>query len=210
MPLLPEGRRSLTAWAYQVGPGRYYQPAYRFIAADIGVERGSLLDVGTGPGWVAIHAAAGRPEVDAVGIDTSSTMLELAEANKRGRLNVTFRKMDAVDIVYPEHTFEAAVAVQAAHHWTDTAAVFGEVYRVLVEGGKFYVYEADPASEVLSDWIARTGPWPPDSFIRRQWQKFGMDEVRWGQLRALAEASPFGPDIADERHGFYRRLVCTR
>jgi ubiquinone/menaquinone biosynthesis C-methylase UbiE len=208
MGLLPD-RRQLTALAYQVGPGRYYQPAYRFIATDIGVERGSLLDVGTGPGWVAIHLGAGRPEVDVVGIDLCDHMLGFAEANKKGRLNITFRKMDAARIVYPERTFALAVAVQAAHHWADPAAVFAEVHRVLEEGGVFYVYEADPDSEVPADWIARQGGFPPDGFVRRQWRKYGMDEGRWGQLRAIAAASPFG-EPSDERHGFYRRLVCTK
>lgn len=209
MGLFPN-RRELSALAYQLGPGRYYQPAYRFIAADIGVARGSVLDVGTGPGWVAIHLAAGRPEIDAVGIDVSDTMLGYAEANKRGRLNVTFRNMDATRIVYPERTFELAVAVQSAHHWKDPAAVFAEVHRVLVDGGKFYVYEANPASEVPEGWIARQGPFPPDSFVRRQWAKYGMDDARFAELRRVAEASPFGPDVAEEPHGFYRRLVCTR
>ena len=209
MGLLPD-RRQLTALAYQLGPARYYQPAYRFIAADIGVERGSALDVGCGPGWLAIHLAAGRPEVDAIGIDICDHMLTFAEANKRGRLNVTFRKMDAAQIVYPADTFRVAAAVQAAHHWTNAVAVFDEVYRVMVEGGKFYVYEADPAGEVPADWIARKGPWPTDRYVRGQWRKFGMDADRWAALRATAEGSSFAGSIADERHGFYRRLVCTK
>jgi ubiquinone/menaquinone biosynthesis C-methylase UbiE len=193
-----------------VGPGRYYQPAYRFIAADIGVERGAVLDVGCGPGWLAIHLAAGRPEVDAIGIDHCDHMLRFAEANKQGRLNVTFRKMEAAAVIYPERTFELAVAAQAAHHWTNAPAIFAEMYRVLVEGGKFYVYEADPESAVPADWIARTGPWPPDALVQRQWKKFGMGAESWAALRATAEASPFADGVADERHGFYRRLVCTK
>jgi SAM-dependent methyltransferase len=209
MPLFPD-RAALTALAYQLGPSRYYQPAYRFIAAEVGTERGSFLDVGTGTGWLAIHVASGRREVDAVGIDTSDAMLGYAEANKRDRLNVTFRKMDASNIVYPERTFESAASVQSAHHWANAAGIFAEVHRVLVEGGRFFVYEADPDSPVPADWIARRGGLPPDSFIRGQWAKFGMDANRWATLRAVAEASPFGPDIEDERHGFYRRLVCTK
>ncbi len=209
MPLLPS-RAALTALAYQLGPSRYYQPAYRFIAADVGTEQGCFLDVGTGTGWLAIHVASGRREVDAVGIDTSDAMLHYAEANKRGRLNVTFRKMSASDIVYPERTFESAAAVQSAHHWAEPGPIFAEVHRVLVEGGRFYVYEADPESAVPADWIDRRGGFPPDALVRRQWAKFGMDAARWAELRAVAEASPFGPDVADERHGFYRRLVCTK
>ena len=209
MSLLPD-RAALTALAYQLGPSRYYQPAYRFIAAEVGPESGSFLDVGTGTGWLAIHVANGRRDVDSVGIDTSEPMLRYAEANKRGRLNVTFRRMDATNIIYPERTFESAAAIQSAHHWTDAAAIFAEVHRVLVEGGRFFVYEADPDAEVPGDWIARKAGLPTDSFVRGQWAKFGMDAGRWANLRAIAEASPFGPDIEDERHGFYRRLVCTK
>lgn len=209
MGLLPS-RRKLSALAYQVGPGRYYQPAYRFIAADVGVDRGAVLDVGTGPGWVAIHLAAGRPDVDAVGIDLCDSMLQFAESNKQGRLNVTFRKMNAEKIVFPDRTFEVAVAVQAAHHWANPAAVFAEVHRVLVDGGRFYVYEADPAAALPEGWIQKRGVFPPDALVRRQWARYGMDDARWAALRDVACASPFGPDLGDERHGFYRRLVCTR
>jgi SAM-dependent methyltransferase len=210
MPLFSEGRRSLTAWAYHIGPARMYQPAYRFIAADIGVTTGAWLDLGCGPGWLCIHAAAGNPELDVIGIDTSDTMLELANANKQGRLNVTFRRMDAAAIVYPEHTFDVVTAVQAAHHWPDPAPILAEAWRVLVPGGKLYVYEADPDGEIPEGWIDRKAGWPPDAVMRRRWRKYGMDQARWDQLKAAVVASPFGHDVEDERHGFYRRLVCTR
>lgn len=209
MELFPEGRKSLTAWVYQLGPGRFYQPAYRYIAADIGVERGAVLDVGTGPGWLAIHLAAGRPDVDAVGIDVSDTMLQFAEANKQGRLNVTFRKMNAEDIVYPTGTFEVAVAVQAAHHWKNPDKIFAEVHRVLRPGARFYVYEADPDAELPPDWVTRRAGFPTEGYLRRAWAKYGMDQARWDELKRHALASPFGEDVVDERHGFYRRLVCT-
>lgn len=210
MSLLPEGRRTLTAWAYQAGPATWYQPAFRFIAADIGVTKGAWLDIGCGPGWLAIRAAEGNPELDVIAIDTSDTMLELANANKAGRLNVTFRKMDGARVVYPPGTFEVVTAVQTAHHWQDPAAIFAEAWRVLAPGGRMYVYEADPDGEIPEGWIHRRAGFPPDALLRRQWRKYGMDQARWDQLRSVAMASPFGEDVADERHGFYRRLVCTR
>lgn len=210
MALLPEGRRSLTAYAYNVGPAVLYQPAYRFIAADIGVTQGAWLDIGCGPGWLCIHAAAGNPELDVVGIDTSETMLQLAEDNKRGRLNVTLRKMDGGQVIYPAHTFDVATAVQSAHHWKDPAAVFAEAHRVLTLGGRFFVYEADPDAEIAPEWLNRRLGWPPDAVLRRRWRRWGMDQARWDALRTVATSSPFGEDVTEERHGFYRRLVCTR
>ena len=210
MPLPVPLRRAITAWTYHLGPARAYQPAYRFIAADIGLDAGAWLDIGSGPGWLCIQAAAGHPELDVVGIDISEPMLSIAEANKRGRLNVTFREMDGAAIVYSAGTFDVVTAVQAAHHWPDPGPILAEAWRVLVPGGRLFVYEADPDGEIPPEWISRMGPWPPDAFLRRQWRRFGMDAARWDTLKAAVRASPFGEDAADERHGFYRRLVCTR
>ncbi len=210
IPGFPEGRRSLTAYAYHFGPGVAYQPAHRFIAADIDLQEGVWLDIGCGPGWLAIFAGSGKPELDVIGIDTSKTMISLAEDNKQGRLNVTFREMDAREVVYPAATFDVVTAVQTAHHWEDPAAIFTEAHRVLKPGGKMYVYEADPDATIPSDWIRRRGVWPPDSVLKRRWQKFGMDQARWDALKAVAGTSAFGANIEDDRHGFYRRLVLTK
>lgn len=210
MALLPEGRRSLSAYAYHVGPANYYQPAYRFIAADVGVDSGAWLDIGCGPGWLAIHGASGKADLDVIGIDTSSTMISLADTNKAGRLNVTFRKMDGADIIYPKETFELVTAVQVAHHWTDTAKVLSECHRVLKPGGKLYIYEADPEGEIPSEWLNRRGIWPPDAVLRRRWSENGMDQTKWNALRSAVESSGFAGNVTDERHGFYRRLVCTK
>jgi ubiquinone/menaquinone biosynthesis C-methylase UbiE len=206
--VLSEG--GLKALAYDVGPGRYYQPAYRNIASAINVESGAFLDVGCGPGWLSIYVAAGKPELDAIGIDTNEAMLQKAERHKGTRLNITYRSMDAADIIYPEGTFTAAAAVQSAHHWEDPAAVLSEVYRVLQPGCSFYIYEADAEiDKVPEGWIQRQGPFPPDAWILRNWKKFGMDAAQWEELKQQIRASPFGGG-EDGRHGFYRRLVLTR
>lgn len=210
MSLLPEGRRSLAAYAYHIGPAHYYQPAYKYIAADIGIDSGAWLDIGCGPGWLAIHAGAGHADLDVIGIDTSETMISLADNNKQGRLNITFRKMDGADIIYPVHTFDVITAVQVADEWTDTEKVLSECYRTLKEGGKLYLYEPDPDGDIPSDWISRRGAWPPDSVLRKRWQTNGMNQDAWDRLKAAVEASPFGTNYVDERHGFYRRLVATR
>lgn len=214
MSLFPEGRRSLAAYAYQFGPGVALQPAQRFIAADIDLQEGVWLDVGCGPGWLAIYAAAGKPELDVIGIDTSKTMVALAEDNKAGRLNVTFREMSGAAVVYPAHTFDVATAVQSAHAWDDPAAVLAEIHRVLKPGGRLYLYEADPDAQIPAEWIRRQGGWPPEAVVRRGFRKAGVDAARWEALKATVEASPFGTEpgasIDEDRHGFYRRLVCTR
>jgi len=203
-------RTAVSNWLYDKGPGRYYRPAYGHIARAIGLSEGAFLDVGCGPGWLSIQVAAGRPDLDAVGIDRSPGMIALADRHRGGHLNITFREMEASHILYAEGTFSAAAAVQSAHHWQDTPAILAEVHRVLQPAGCFYVYEADrDQTEVPQDWIERRRGWPPDRVVRLGWQRFGMDAEEWGALRAEAEASPFST-VVDDRHGFYRRLVLTR
>ncbi len=203
-------REAITAWTYAVGVSRCYAPAYRYIVADIGVERGAWLDVGCGPGRLCVEAARGRPELDVVGIDREPAALRVAEGVRAGMLNVTLRTMDAAKIVYPEHTFDVVTAVQSAHHWADTDAILAEIWRVLRPGGRLFLYEADPEVTIPAEWVARRFGFPPDAALRLAWRRHGMDGPRWDALRARVASSPFGEDASDERHGFYRRLVCTR
>ena len=203
-------RSAVSDWLYDKGPGRYYQPAYAHIAAAIGIEEGAFLDVGCGPGWLSIRVGEGHPQLDAIGIDLSPRMVAAANRHKRQRLNVTFREMDATNILYPEATFHAAAAVQSAHHWSDSAAVLAEVHRVMCPGAFFFIYEADKDGDAVPDaWIQRAGAWPPDAIVRMGWRRFGMNEEEWTALKALVRTSPFGGG-EEGRHGFYRRLVLTR
>lgn len=203
-------KASIRAMVYDLGPSNWYRSAFRFIVADIELRQGAWLDIGCGPGWLCVLAAEGNPDLDVVGIDTDRAMLQRATAHKGHRLNVTLRSMDAATIVYPDGTFDVVTAVQTAHHWTQTAQILAEVHRVLNEGGRFFLYEANPEAEIPEGWIDREGPWPPEALLRRRWRRFGMDQARWEELKELVRASPFGEDFVDEPHGFYRRLVCTR
>lgn len=212
MPTAPHvpARQVLQALAYDTVPARYYQPTYRILAEALAPATGALLDVGCGPGWLSIHAGAGKPQLDVIGIDTNPAMVARAERNKGSRLNVTFRELDARHVVYPDQTFDVAVALQSAHHWAEPAAVLAEVHRVMVGGGAFYIYEADSdATEVPAGWVERRGPWPPDAFVLRAWRRFGMGQAAWDALKAQVVASPFRGG-EDGRHGPFRRLVLTR
>jgi ubiquinone/menaquinone biosynthesis C-methylase UbiE len=203
-------RRRISDTVYQLGPARYYQPAYAHIAATIGLESGSFLDVGCGPGWLSLHVAAGKLDIDAIGIDTSLGMVEAARRNKGGRLNITIREMDAADIKFPEATFDVAAAVQSAHHWSDTPAILGEIYRVLKPGGRFFLYEADRERTVVPEgWIQRRLGFPSDALLTAGWRRFGMNSDEWSRLEVQVRSMDFGNIICDE-HGFYRRMVLTK
>jgi len=203
-------RKRVSDVLYQIGPGRYYQPAYRHIAQAINLTSGSFLDLGCGPGWLCLHVAAGHLDVDAIGIDHSHQMVEAARRNKGSRLNITIREMSASAIKFPEGTFDAVAAVQTAHHWDDTPGILREAHRVLKTGGRFFLYEADrERTTVPSGWIQRTRGWPPDGAVISGWRRFGMDESEWATLEVLVRGIGFSNVVTDE-HGFYRRMVLTK
>ena len=192
---------------YQWGPARYYQPAYRQIASGLRIKKGAYLDVGCGPGWLCIHVGSHHPEIQAVGIDHSGAMLKAARRNAGGRANIRFRQMAAESMEFPDSTFDVVTAIQTAHHWSDQFAILSQVHRVLKPGGRFYLYEADrDADRVPEGWVKRWRGMPPDWYVRKGWNRFGMNDEEWAEIQVTVRSLGFSNHVQD-RHGFYRRLV---
>ncbi|HME54959.1 MAG TPA: methyltransferase domain-containing protein [Candidatus Lokiarchaeia archaeon] len=99
----------------------------------------NVLDVGTGPGHVAMAFA---PHVRSViGIDITPEMLVEAEAlcKERGISNVEFKVASSLDIPFEDEAFNLVTCRRAAHHFTDIHKSIEEMWRVLVAGGKLVI-----------------------------------------------------------------------
>ncbi|MCL4534052.1 MAG: class I SAM-dependent methyltransferase [Bacteroidetes bacterium] len=125
-------------------------PHFRFFRwlvarhATQGRSGGQILDVGSGPGWLAIQIAFRGPAWQVTGIDPSEEMVRLAAENARrrdleGRVN--FSKGTAESIPFPDGSFDVVVSTLSLHHWTDPAAGLREIGRVLKPGGRFIVLD---------------------------------------------------------------------
>ena len=193
----------------RLGASNWVQPAYRAIAAEVDLDEGAFLDLGSHGGWVCIHVASGKPELDAIGIVEDEEAGHRADTHKERRLNVTFRVMDAATITYPEHTFQVVLAHAIVPEWPDIAAVLTEVHRVLTPGGRMLVYDPQPEAEIPDGWVERKGAWPPEGLIRRHLRKGAMSDDQWNTLKAAIKDSPFGGG-QEGTHGFYRRLVLEK
>ena len=103
----------------------------------------SVLDLGTGTGIVALQAAAAVvPGGRVVGIDLSPAMLALARthAEESGlQAGTDFRLMDAENLEFADHSFDAAVSLFALLHFPDPSRALGEIFRVLRPGGTLVV-----------------------------------------------------------------------
>ena len=103
-----------------------------------------LLDVATGPGFIA--GAAARRGASVVGLDFSAAMI--AEA-KRRQPAITFREGDAEALPFDAGSFDAVVMNFGLLHLARPDAALAEAHRVLRAGGRYaFTVWASPAAAV--------------------------------------------------------------
>jgi ubiquinone/menaquinone biosynthesis C-methylase UbiE len=107
-------------------------------------SRGEALDLGCGPGYLAVRLAQQSPELHVAGIDLSEEMLNLAQEHARRagvEQRTTFRRGDARQIPFPNGSLDLVVSTLSLHHWSDPVAALDEIARVLKPGGGFYIFD---------------------------------------------------------------------
>lgn len=97
-----------------------------------GVRSGwRVLDVATGPGYVAERAAARGARV--VGTDLAEGMLELARQRLAG---VELLRADAEQLPFDDASFDAVIGGFVINHLPDPQRALAEAARVLMSGGR--------------------------------------------------------------------------
>lgn len=114
------------------------------LSAEIGLPRGArVLDVGCGIGGASRFFATERGwKID--GIDLTPEYIDVA-----GRLSrriglgddVSYRVASATELPFPDASFDGAYMIHVGMNIPDKKGVFGEVRRVLKQGGLFAIYD---------------------------------------------------------------------
>ncbi|MGA9350119.1 MAG: methyltransferase domain-containing protein [Anaerolineae bacterium] len=109
----------------------------------------SVLDVGTGTGWVAIRCALEMEEGQIIGVDITPEMLAQAALNAenvRVKERIQFALASAMSLPYPDDEFEVVLSSIALHH-TKVGQSLEEMVRVLKPGGRIAIADmgAPPA-----------------------------------------------------------------
>jgi SAM-dependent methyltransferase len=102
-----------------------------------GKER--VLDIATGPGYVAEGFARAAREV--IGIDLTDAMLAIAleRTKQRGIANISFQKGDAENLPFGNDEFDVVVCRLALHHVREPLRVLREMTRVCRAGATILV-----------------------------------------------------------------------
>jgi ubiquinone/menaquinone biosynthesis C-methylase UbiE len=125
-----------------------WQGVYDQLVARAGISPGfKVLDIGTGPGEVALRVAGLiGPHGSVVGIDVAGEMLEIArgKAMKRGLANADFRQMSAERLDFPDATFDAVLGNYSLCCCYDYGQALKECLRALKPGGRLTYNHSGP------------------------------------------------------------------
>jgi demethylmenaquinone methyltransferase / 2-methoxy-6-polyprenyl-1,4-benzoquinol methylase len=108
-----------------------------------------VLDVATGTGDLAfMEAAAVGPEGQVVGVDSCAPMLQVARRRQRGA--VDFYEGDAMDLRFPDASFDVVTIGFGLRNVADRGQALREFRRVLRPDGRLMVLDfSTPNSKVL-------------------------------------------------------------
>jgi ubiquinone/menaquinone biosynthesis C-methylase UbiE len=128
------------------------------VLAALALKRGECtLDIGTGPGFVALEMAmavgiTGQVEC----IDTSESMMSMAFKQCAGKPWTSFQIGNAAELPVSSNCCDAAAAIQVLEFVPNVSRALEELYRVLRPGGR--------AAIVSTDWPSLV--WNASNMVR--------------------------------------------
>ena len=139
---------------------------YRRLAAMTAevLQAGRILEIGPGPGFVAIEIAKLVPDAQVVGLDLSETMIDIATGNAREHGvsdRVVFQEGDASAMPFGEASFDFVISSGSLHHWDEPSRIFREIHRVLVPGCRALISDlrSDAPDEKICESVAEVDSW---------------------------------------------------
>jgi ubiquinone/menaquinone biosynthesis C-methylase UbiE len=123
------------------------------IAQDVVQKRdkGLLIDLGSGTGFLSIEIAKRAPHLNIIGIDLSKKMVEISSRNALNFKNVKFKLANAKDLPFENNSVDFIVSTGSFHHWKHPFRVFNECYRILKPNSTAWIYDgcsSPPKSEI--------------------------------------------------------------
>jgi SAM-dependent methyltransferase len=159
-----------SAGAYDALVASVLEGFYARVTGEVAAAypRGKLLEIGSGPGRLAVRLAREAPGMTLTGVDISDAMVERAARRAAGAglsERVRFKVGDVAAMPLPDGEFDGVVSTLSLHHWPEPTHGLAEIRRVLKPGGEARIYD-------LAHWL-----WLP---------------AQGGNRLAQLAASPFG------------------
>ncbi len=139
----------------KIGSRIVYAPFAKQIAqrmSDLKDRGATIVDLGTGPGLLAVELHKLWPQAKIIGVDPSSEMLRIARENadQAGMPNFEARLGAAEETSLPSDSADLVVSQYSFHEWDDPQKGLVEILRILKPGGSLILNDYNRAW--LSPW----------------------------------------------------------
>jgi ubiquinone/menaquinone biosynthesis C-methylase UbiE len=188
---------------YDIVLGRFIRISDAEILARAGVAPGDrLLDVGTGPGYLALAASKlVAPDGVAIGIDASPEMIDRARLlAARRRSKAEYLVATAESLPFDDDSFDVVVSRLVFHHLPHDVKerALGEMARVLRPSGRLLIADfASPAAKNAHHVVAHllgnrpdTGPALAELVSGAGFTQLTCGRLMHGMLAGVAARSP--------------------
>lgn len=175
----------------------YYSPIAREIVANL--NEGTILDLGTGPGYLPVEIVKGSASIKVVGVDLSRKLIEMARSNaaKAGltdRLN--FKVGNAGRLEFSDSSFDMVISTGMLHSLKEPVNVLQEIYRVLKPGTEAWIFDPARVASAVDRQKWKESLNLRENFFLWLFQLFGLHKPIKAYTReqaiAMVEKTDFG------------------
>lgn len=210
----PEGSLDYTAWfaRWEAQQARYsidrearFNVLLDALEAIVGAGPTKVLDLGCGPGSLAIRLLDRLPQARAVGVDVDPVLLKLGRGAHAGRAGLRFMAADLRDPAWAarldlDGPVDGAVSTTALH-WlpsADLARLYADLAGILRPGGVFLDGDHDdPLGTDPSPLVEVRRALPELARRRRSADRAGETWEEW--WRALEAEPRFAAEVEERR-----------
>lgn len=170
-----------------------------------GIDRGDVLEVGPGPGYLGLEWLKATRDTHLTGIEISPNMIKMERRNAAGyglADRVIYVGGNAMEMPFQDGIFDGVFTNGSLHEWEYPERVFAEVYRVLKPGGRFFVSDLkrnlSPVLAGIMRLMAKPRAIRPgfDSSLAATYTRSEMEDVlRKAGIEAEVRENPFGLNI---------------
>jgi ubiquinone/menaquinone biosynthesis C-methylase UbiE len=107
-----------------------------------GINKGSVLEVGPGPGYLGLEWLKQTKGTRLTGLDVSPDMISIARRNSvdYGLTERTeYVESDGSRMPFDDNTFDAVFSNGSLHEWSDVSRTLSEIWRVLKPYGRIFI-----------------------------------------------------------------------